>query len=252
MAAGRPPRDSVLEPMKSKAWARRVLHVAGATTQHAFEKKWIEVGSNLPVAQQVATPARIDRSFDGKISPQITTLANVEKYFAQTRRAYDLGPASYPLWDVLGGPIERSMEVLRQHVSEFHGLTVRPPVSAYLNRVERMYFNGFMDGVDLDDWRKGWESNVVEKRLAAEGPSSPFGPDPNIQFGGFTVDDVTVVLAAYRLATFTGISPHEFLYYLNGMVKVIEVLFTPWGIQQDVYTRINSMWDEVFRTSPLR
>lgn len=252
MTMGRPPRDSVMEPMKSRAWARRVMHVAGVTTQHAFEKKWFEVGSKLPVAEQVATPARIDRSLDGKISPQLATLANIERYFPSTRQVFDIGPGNYPLWDVLGGPIERSMGVLREHVSEFHDLTVRPPVSAYLNRVEEMYFAGFMEGVDLDEWRKGLQRNVIEKRLATDDQPFPSEPAPENQYGGFTVDDVTVVLAAYRLATFTGITPHEFLYYLNGMVKIIEALFSPWGIHQDLYKRINAMWDEVFHVSPLR
>ncbi|MDP3683397.1 MAG: hypothetical protein Q8S01_05640 [Ignavibacteria bacterium] len=258
-ARGRKARRPI-ETLKSKAWGSYVFHVAGTKTQHQFDQVWDKARKRIPRERQIHPAPEIHRSKQGVKSPNEQTLTNVERYFPGTKSIYTHGIGKYPIWDILDGPLETSRQTLMIHVTELQGYGLVPPISAYLDRVVQQYFlkhsiersaiesehNGVaLNWLELNNKNALQNRNVVAQNLARTMADTPTFPDALNSAAGFTVDDVSAIFAAYRLAVFTGDREREFLYYVNGISKVVEALYAPWGISiMELSPWLQSVWDQ--------
>lgn len=264
-ARGRKPRQPI-EQLKSRAWGLHVFHVANAKTQYQFDQIWLSAGCRIPRALQISPAPEIHRSMLGEKSPSTQTLKFVERYFPGTEQVYTLGIGKYPLWEILEGPIEVCRQTLIEHTSDLHGYGVIPPVSAYLSRTIKHYFNEFqhqrsvagssiegivLNSIDFSQKSMMTFGNIVAKSIQSQLDTPVATPDPNNKLAGFCIDDIAVIIASYRLALFTGDQEHELLYYLNGISKVVKGLLEPWGIRpEQIYDRLQRMWDDSHKLAP--
>lgn len=258
-ARGRKAR-SPIETLKSKAWGTFVFHVAGTKTQYQFDQVWLRAGKRIPRERRIDPPPEIHRSKQGVKSPNEQTLTNVEKYFPGTQSIYTHGIGKYPIWDILDGPLETCRQTLIVHVTELQGYGLVPPISAYLDRIVQQYFlkhsversiiesehNGVaLNWLELNNKNALQNRNVIAENLALTTAASPTFPDAMNYVAGFTADDISTIFAAYRLAVFTGDREREFLYYLNGISKVVEALYAPWGISSiELSPWLQRVWDQ--------
>lgn len=249
-----------IETLKSKAWGTYVFHVAGTKTQHQFDQVWLKAGNRIPRERRIHPAPEIHRSKQGVKSPNEQTLANVERYFPGTESIYTHGIGTYPIWDILDGPLETSRQTLIFHVTELQGYGLVPPISAYLDRIVQQYFsmhsiehstiesehNGVaLNWLELNNKNALQNRNVVADNLTLITAASPTFPDAMHSVAGFTVDDISAIFAAYRLAVFTGDREREFLYYVNGISKVVEALYAPWGISSmELSPWLQRVWDQ--------